>query len=77
MNRRRTAGILHLVTGFFLIAKGADYFQYLGFHNFLAVFPVLLVGSCSLFYGLFRNRIDANYQYNFRLRLLQAITFTC
>ncbi|MFL5772394.1 MAG: hypothetical protein ACJ75F_04500 [Flavisolibacter sp.] len=76
VSRRKSAGVLHIVTGLFLIAKGAGYFKDLGYRNFASVMPVLLVGSFSLFYGMFRKKIDGAYAYNYWLRLLQVITFT-
>lgn len=76
VSRRRSAGLLHIVIGLFLIAKGADYFKEIGYRNFLTVMPVLIVGSFSLFYGLFRSKIDSSYHYNYWIRLLQVVTFT-
>ena len=73
--RRRSAGLLHLVLGFFLIAKGLDYYQYLDYSAFLPVAPVLLVASFSLFYGFFRRQLDPRSGYNQKLRILQIITF--
>jgi hypothetical protein len=75
-SRRRSAGILHVVIGLFLIAKGADYYKYTQFQNFIPVVPALLMGSFSLFYGLFRKKIDLTYRYNYWLRLFQVLTFT-
>jgi hypothetical protein len=75
-SRRRSAGLLHIVIGLFLIAKAADYYKYIAYKNFLPVIPVLLIGSFSLFYGFFRRKIDLTHRYNYWLRLLQVITFT-
>jgi hypothetical protein len=75
-NRRRSSGLLQMVVGFFLIIKGSDYYQLLGYNDFYRVIPMLLVGSFSIFYGFFKKRVDPTYQYNFWLRLLQAICFT-
>ena len=74
-SRKRSAGLLHIVIGFFLIAKGADYFRYLKYHNFLFVLPILLIASFSLFYGFFRKKTDPTASLNFILRLLQCLTF--
>lgn len=74
-SRKRSAGLLHIVIGFFLIAKGADYFRYLKYHNFLFVLPILLIASFSLFYGFFRKKTDPTASLNFTLRLLQFLTF--
>ncbi len=73
--RRRSAGLLHVVLGFFLVAKGADYFKFIEYRSFLPVVPVLLIASLSLFYGFFRKKLDAGSRLNGRLRLLQLFTF--
>lgn len=74
--RRRSAGLLHLVVGFYLILNASIYYRSVDYRNFWPVLPVLLVGSFSIFYGFFRNRIDSAHRYNYWLRLLQVITFT-
>ncbi len=74
--RRRSAGLLHVVMGLFLIAKAADYFKYLEYKNFLPVLPILLIASFSLIYGLFRKKLDPAAQYNYWLRILQTVCFT-
>jgi hypothetical protein len=75
-SRRRSAGLMHIIIGFFMIAKAATYFEYLGYGNFLPVSPVLLVAGISLFYGLFRRKLDLFAKYNYWLRLLQVTAFT-
>jgi hypothetical protein len=74
--RRRSAGLLHVVAGFFLIAKGADYYRFLHYESFLPALPVFIVAFISLAYGFFRRKIDLLAKYNFWMRLLQVITFT-
>jgi hypothetical protein len=74
-SRRRSAGLLHIVVGFFLIAKGADYYRLLVYETILPTLPVFGVAAISLFYGFFRRRFDIFAKYNFWLRLLQALTF--
>ena len=73
--RRRSAGLLHVVIGFFLIVKGADYYKYTAYKNFLSVAPVLLVASLALFYGFFRKKLDQGARFNSRLRILELVTF--
>ena len=75
-SRRRSAGLLHIVIGFFLIAKGADYYRFLDFKTIFPTLPVFAVAFISLAYGFFRRRIDYSSQYNYWLRLLQVVTFT-
>jgi hypothetical protein len=75
-SRRRSAGLLHIVVGLFLIAKIAAYYKDTGYSNFIPVIPFMLVGSFSLFYGFFRKKIDFTYKYNYWLRLVQVISFT-
>ena len=74
-NRRRNAGLLHVVIGFFMIINIATYYRYTAYQNFLPLIPLLLIASISLFYGLFRRKLDWNAKYNFWLRLIQAISF--
>jgi hypothetical protein len=74
--RRRSAGLLHIVLGFFLIFKCADIFRYLRFANFVNVLPVFIIASISLFYGFFRKRMDPTSYFNFWIRILQIFTFT-
>ena len=74
-NRRRNAGLFHVVIGFFMIINIATYYRYTAYHSFLPLIPLLLMASISLFYGLFRRKLDWNAKYNFWLRLLQAISF--
>lgn len=74
-NRRRSAVLLHAMMGLFLIVKASDYYRLIAYRNFLPVVPVLLVGSFSLFYGLFRRKVDTTHEYNDWLRLLQVLTF--
>lgn len=74
-SRRRSAGLLHIVVSFFLIAKGADYYRLLGYQSILPALPVFAVAAISLFYGFFRRRVDVFAKYNFWLRLVQFLTF--
>ena len=74
--RRRSAGLLHIVIGFFLIAKGADYYKYLEYENFLPVFPVFVLALISLMYGFFRKKVDITAKWNYWLRLAQVVCFT-
>jgi len=74
-NRRRNAGLLHVVIGFFMIINIATYYRYTAYNSFLPLIPLLLIASISLFYGLFRKKLDWNAKYNFWLRLIQFISF--
>jgi len=75
-SRRRSAGLLHVVIGFFMIINASNYYRFTGYKNFFPVIPVLLIASFSLFYGLFRRKLDWNAQYNYWIRLIQVVTFT-
>lgn len=75
-SRRRSAGILHVVIGFFLIFNAANYYRFNGYKNVLPVAFILLVASVSLFYGFFRKRMDLSAHYNYWLRLIQVVSFT-
>lgn len=73
-SKRRSAGLLHIVVGFFLIAKAADYYRFLNYENILPVLPVFAVAGLSLFYGFFRRRVDIFAKYNPAVRFIQIIT---
>jgi hypothetical protein len=74
-SKRRSAGLLHMVIGFFMITSGANYYRFTNYQQFLPIIPILLIASFSLFYGFFRRRIDLTGRYNYTLRLVQAIAF--
>jgi hypothetical protein len=75
-SRRRSAGILHVVIGFFMIFNASNYYRFNNYKNLLPVSLILLVASVSLFYGFFRRRMDLSAHYNYWLRLIQTISFT-
>jgi hypothetical protein len=72
-SRRRSSGLLHIVVGFFLIMKTADYSKVINYSSFLPLVPFLVVGLVSIFYGFFRKRFDITYRYNYWVRWLQLI----
>lgn len=74
-SRRRSAGVLHVVVGFFMIFNASNYYRITNYKNILPVAFVLLVASISLFYGFFRRRMDLSAHYNYWLRLVQVIGF--
>lgn len=74
-SRRRNAGLLHIVLGFFLILKAFDWYTYTVYTSILPVLPILLVAALSLYYGFFRKRTDPSGKQNVWLRLIQATTF--
>jgi hypothetical protein len=74
--RRKSSGLLHIVIGFFLLAKGADYYKYLDYGFFLPVLPFFIVALFSLIYGFMRRRIDMTARWNYWLRLTQLVCFT-
>jgi len=74
--RRRSAGLLHIVIGFFLIVNASNYYRSIEYRTFWPVAIFLLVASFSLFYGFFRRKIDLAAQFNYWIRLIQLISFT-
>jgi hypothetical protein len=74
--RKRSSSLLHVAIGLFLLIKSADYYKYLLYENFLPVAPLLIVASLSLFYGLFRKKLDVSGNVNFWLRCLQVAVYT-
>lgn len=74
-SRRRNAGLLHIILGFFLILKAFDFYSLSLHQNMLSMIPVLVVAAASLYYGFFRRRIDPSGKNNIWLRLIQAASF--
>lgn len=74
-SRRRSAGVLHVVTGFFMIFNASNYYRFTHYKNIWPVALVLLIASVSLFYGFFRKKMDLAAHYNYWLRLLQVVGF--
>lgn len=74
--RRKSVALLHVVTGLFLLLKASAYYQYDSYRHFMVVFPFLLAGSFSLFYGLFRKKLDASYRYSYWLKLVEVVALT-
>jgi hypothetical protein len=75
-SRRRSAAVLHIVIGFFMIFNASNYYHFTHYKNLFAVAIILLVASISLFYGFFRRKMDLSAHYNYYLRLVQVISFT-
>ena len=73
--RRRSSALLHLAIGLFLLIKTADYYKYVQYRDFLPVAPGLIVAGLSLFYGLFRKRLDVTGRANFWLRCFQLLSY--
>ena len=74
--RRRSAALLHVVIGLFLLTKGSDYYKYIEYKSFLPVLPVFAVSLFSIIYGIFKRQIDPLSQWNYWLRLAQVVSFT-
>ena len=75
-SRRRSAGVLHVVIGFFMIFNASNYYRFTNYKNVWPVAFILLMASISLFYGFFRKKMDLSAHYNYYLRLVQVISFT-
>src|SRR6478735_5274495 len=73
--RKRSSALLHLAVGLFLLIKSADYYKYTEYKSFLPVAPCLIVASLSLFYGLFRKKLDVTGSANFWLRFFQLAAY--
>lgn len=74
-NRRRSSKMLHLLIGFFLLARAAQLYSLFNYDRFLVILPFLLTAAVSIFYGFFRRKMDGAGKYNGALRLLQAFSF--
>ena len=73
--RRRSSSLLHLAIGLFLLIKSADYYKYTEYKKFLPIAPLLIVASISLFYGLFRKKLDVSGNANYWLRCFQLFAY--
>jgi hypothetical protein len=73
--RRRSTTLLHLAIGFFILIKASDYYKLTQYKQFFPVAILLLIASFSLFYGLFRKKLDLSGRRNFQLRLVQFIAY--
>ena len=74
-SRKRSAGLLHIVIGFFLIAKGTDYFRLMKYNNFISVLPVFTYCFLFIILWFFQKEDRPTASFNFTMRLLQFITF--
>lgn len=72
--RRRNAGLLHVLLGFFLVIKAFDVYSEIEV-TIWNVLPYLIVAGISLYYGFFRKKADPQGKHNLSIRLLQAATF--
>lgn len=72
--RRRNAGLMHLLLGFFLVFKSLS--LYTGMETTVwRILPYLVVAAISFYYGFFRRRIDPSGRHHLGIRLLQAASF--
>lgn len=74
-NRRRSAGLLHIVVGFFMIVNASNYYRFTHYQDLWSVALILPVASISLFYGFFRRKMDLSAHYNYWLRWIQVVSF--
>jgi hypothetical protein len=73
--RKKSAGLLHVLAGLFLITSTTNYFKLSGYQNFFSVLPLYAIAAASLVYGLLRNKIDPKTTQNHRMRMLQFLSF--
>lgn len=74
--RRRSTTLLHIVTGFFLVAVASRYYSFINYGSFLSVLPIYLTAVISGVYGFLQRRKDPAARYNQWVRLLQFLCFT-
>ena len=74
-NRKRSAGLLHIAMGFYLIVRAGDYYNLLKPDAGLTALPLFMIATLSLVYGFLRKKIDPNASYNYWLRSVQVLTF--
>lgn len=72
--KQRSAALLHVVAGFFLVAKAIDYANSEG-RVLVIAFVFLAAGILSAIYGMFRKRLDPGGAFNSLFRRAQAAAF--
>lgn len=70
-SRRRSAGLMHLLIGFYLFIKAAGYQSDLRVAHAILIYPVYAVAILSLGYGFFRKQFDKRNAYNVAFRVLE------
>lgn len=73
--RKRSTRLVHIVSGFYLLAIAANYFIQLEYRHLTNVLPFLLVAIASLLYGFYFKKWGAAARYNQWVRMGQSITF--
>ena len=73
IRRRKSAKLMHLFIGFFLLTKAIDYYKRLQFENLLPALPAFLVAGVSIAYFFLRKTFDPLHRYHYWLRLLQVL----
>ncbi|MER3463785.1 MAG: hypothetical protein C4329_04560 [Chitinophagaceae bacterium] len=73
--RKRSTGLLHVLSGCFLLMGAANYFKYTHYQQFWSAAPSFAIALLSVVYGLFRTKWDVKAKYNPYMRLLQFVCF--
>jgi hypothetical protein len=73
--RKRSTGLLHVLSGCFLLLGTANYAKYAHYQSLVSALPSLLIAIVSIAYGLFRTRFDVSAKYNPYIRILQFVGF--
>lgn len=73
--RRRSVGLFHILTGLFLSANASLLYKHLNYTSLWMLLPIYAVSLASIFYGLFRKRLDVANKYNRWLRVIQLLIF--
>ena len=72
--RKRATAPLHLIAGFFLLGNAASLSSDSRF-PLLSLFPIYLLASGSIVYGLFRKKADPAGKFNHWVRMFQFLSF--
>lgn len=72
--RKRSAALMHILLGFFLIVKSTDYIR-LTQNDFSHILPSLAIALFAIIYGLFRKRIDPDGRYNHLIRMTEFAAY--
>lgn len=73
IRRRKSANLMHLFIGFFLLTKAIDYYRRLEFDHFIPTLPPFLIAGVSIAYFFLRKTFDPLHRYHYWLRLLQIL----
>lgn len=73
--RRKSVRLFHLAAGFFLLIYIGEYAKHLNYNYLWPLLPFFVGAFLSITYGFFRKKIDPDFLYNSKLRMVQFLSF--